>query len=140
MAGEAAGPRAGAQGSRPAGLPTQVLCGPAALEEVASHESVDAVMAAIVGAAGLASCLAAARAGKRLLLANKEALVVGGDLFLAAMKQGGAKLLPIDSEHSAIFQSLAGRPGDLGCAGREDHPHRVGRARSAPASRQRCAM
>ena len=63
--------------SEAAGLPTRVLCGPAALEEVASHESVDAVMAAIVGAAGLASCLAAARAGKRLLLANKEALVVG---------------------------------------------------------------
>jgi 1-deoxy-D-xylulose-5-phosphate reductoisomerase len=63
-------------------------------------------MAAIVGAAGLASCLAAARAGKRLLLANKEALVVGGDYFLNAVKSGGAKLLPIDSEHSAVFQSL----------------------------------
>jgi 1-deoxy-D-xylulose-5-phosphate reductoisomerase len=88
------------------GLTTQVLAGQAAMEEMASHESVDTVMAAIVGAAGLASCLAAARAGKRLLLANKEALVVGGELFLAAMKQGGARLLPIDSEHSAIFQSL----------------------------------
>jgi 1-deoxy-D-xylulose-5-phosphate reductoisomerase len=88
------------------GLRTQVLWGQAALEEMASHELVDTVMAAIVGAAGLASCLAAARAGKRLLLANKEALVVGGELFLAAMKQGGAMLLPIDSEHSAIFQSL----------------------------------
>jgi 1-deoxy-D-xylulose-5-phosphate reductoisomerase len=88
------------------GLATQVLAGQAALEEMASHESVDTVMAAIVGAAGLAPCLAAARAGKRLLLANKEALVVGGELFLAAMKQGGASLLPIDSEHSAIFQSL----------------------------------
>ena len=63
-------------------------------------------MAAIVGAVGLASCLAAARAGKRLLLANKEALVVGGELFMKAVKQGGATLLPIDSEHSAIFQSL----------------------------------
>ena len=63
-------------------------------------------MAAIVGAAGLASCMTAARAGKRLLLANKEALVVGGDVFMAAVRQGGAKLLPIDSEHSAIFQSL----------------------------------
>jgi 1-deoxy-D-xylulose-5-phosphate reductoisomerase len=63
-------------------------------------------MAAIVGAAGLASCLAAARAGKRLLLANKEALVVGGELFLEAVRAGGARLLPIDSEHSAIFQSL----------------------------------
>ncbi len=88
------------------GLPTRVLQGPGALEEVAAHPAVDAVMAAIVGAAGLASCLAAARAGKRLLLANKEALVVGGDVFLDAVKQGGARLLPIDSEHSAIFQSL----------------------------------
>jgi 1-deoxy-D-xylulose-5-phosphate reductoisomerase len=71
---------------------------------------VDAVMAAIVGAAGLAPCLAAASAGKRLLLANKEALVVGGDVFLAAVAQGGARLLPIDSEHSAIFQSLPEDP------------------------------
>jgi 1-deoxy-D-xylulose-5-phosphate reductoisomerase len=67
---------------------------------------VDTVMASIVGAAGLSSCIAAARAGKKLLLANKEALVVGGELFLAAVKEGGATLLPIDSEHSAIFQSL----------------------------------
>lgn len=88
------------------GLDTQVLSGPDAIAFVASHELVDTVMAAIVGAAGLASCLAAARAGKRLLLANKEALVVGGDFFLQAVAEGGAKLLPIDSEHSAIFQSL----------------------------------
>ena len=67
-------------------------------------------MAAIVGAAGLASCLAAARAGKRLLLANKEALVVGGELFMEAVRAGGATLLPIDSEHSAIFQSLPEDP------------------------------
>jgi 1-deoxy-D-xylulose-5-phosphate reductoisomerase len=67
-------------------------------------------MAAIVGAAGLASCISAARAGKRLLLANKEALVVGGELFMSAVEQGGAKLLPIDSEHSAIFQSLPEDP------------------------------
>ena len=87
-------------------LPTRVLWSPSALEEVAAHPDVDAVMASIVGAAGLASCLAAARAGKKLLLANKEALVVGGDLFMAAVRQGGARLLPIDSEHSAIFQSL----------------------------------
>jgi len=87
-------------------LPTQVLYGPVAIEEIASHDQVDTVMAAIVGAAGLASCLAAARSGKRLLLANKEALVVGGDYFLQAVQQGGAKLLPIDSEHSAVFQSL----------------------------------
>ncbi|HTH80088.1 MAG TPA: 1-deoxy-D-xylulose-5-phosphate reductoisomerase [Ramlibacter sp.] len=89
---------------------TKVLWGAKALAEVASHESVDSVMAAIVGAAGLASCIAAARAGKRLLLANKEALVVGGELFMTAVKQGGAKLLPIDSEHSAIFQSLPEDP------------------------------
>jgi 1-deoxy-D-xylulose-5-phosphate reductoisomerase len=88
------------------GLPTQILSGAESLSLMAEHESVDTVMAAIVGAAGLASCLAAARAGKRLLLANKEALVVGGNYFLNAVKQGGAKLLPIDSEHSAVFQSL----------------------------------
>ena len=87
-------------------LPTQVLAGPQALLEIAAHDEVDAVMAAIVGAAGLAPCLAAARAGKRLLLANKEALVVGGEVFLAAVREGGATLLPIDSEHSAIFQCL----------------------------------
>jgi 1-deoxy-D-xylulose-5-phosphate reductoisomerase len=92
------------------GLDVQVLWKTEALDMVSSHESVDAVMAAIVGAAGLAPCLAAARAGKRLLLANKEALVVGGDVFLQAVKQGGATLLPIDSEHSAIFQSLPDDP------------------------------
>jgi 1-deoxy-D-xylulose-5-phosphate reductoisomerase len=91
---------------RAEGLQTQVLSGTDALDEVASHPDVDAVMAAIVGAAGLSPCLAAARQGKRLLLANKEALVVGGEVFLAAVQQGGATLLPIDSEHSAIFQSL----------------------------------
>jgi 1-deoxy-D-xylulose-5-phosphate reductoisomerase len=88
------------------GLPTRVLMGADALEAIASHEEVDAVMAAIVGAAGLAPCLAAARAGKRLLLANKEALVVGGELFMDTVRAGGATLLPIDSEHSAIFQAL----------------------------------
>ena len=88
------------------GLQTHVLSGPQALNDVASAPEVDMVMAAIVGAAGLASCLNAARAGKRLLLANKEALVVGGELFLDAVQQGGAKLLPIDSEHSAVFQAL----------------------------------
>jgi 1-deoxy-D-xylulose-5-phosphate reductoisomerase len=85
---------------------TEVLAGARALEEVAAHPDVDAVMAAIVGAAGLASALAAARAGKRLLLANKEALVVGGAFFMQAVQAGGATLLPIDSEHSAIFQCL----------------------------------
>jgi 1-deoxy-D-xylulose-5-phosphate reductoisomerase len=109
MAGEDAG-RELARKIEGAGLATRVLWGQSALEEMASHELVDAVMAAIVGAAGLASCLAAARAGKRLLLANKEALVVGGELFLETMRRGGAKLLPIDSEHSAIFQSLPEDP------------------------------
>lgn len=87
-------------------LDAQVLWAQDALEMIASHELVDTVMAAIVGAAGLAPCMAAARAGKRLLLANKEALVVGGDVFMQAVEAGKAKLLPIDSEHSAIFQSL----------------------------------
>jgi 1-deoxy-D-xylulose-5-phosphate reductoisomerase len=91
-------------------LPTRVLWGVQAITMVASHELVDTVMAAIVGAAGLASCLAAAQSGKRLLLANKEALVVGGEYFMRAVAQGGAKLLPIDSEHSAVFQSLPDDP------------------------------
>ena len=91
-------------------LPTRVLIGADAIEKIASHEEVDAVMAAIVGAAGLGPCLAAARAGKRLLLANKEALVVGGELFMRTVREGGATLLPIDSEHSAIFQSLPEDP------------------------------
>jgi 1-deoxy-D-xylulose-5-phosphate reductoisomerase len=92
------------------GLATQVLLEPDALETIASDERVDAVMAAIVGAAGLGPCMAAARAGKRLLLANKEALVVGGEVFMQAVRDGGAQLLPIDSEHSAIFQSLPEDP------------------------------
>ncbi|MBC7467681.1 MAG: 1-deoxy-D-xylulose-5-phosphate reductoisomerase [Ramlibacter sp.] len=109
MADEAAG-RELARKVQANGLDTQVRSGQAAIEMIASQESVDTVMAAIVGAAGLASCLAAARAGKRLLLANKEALVVGGELFMAAVREGGATLLPIDSEHSAIFQSLPEDP------------------------------
>ena len=88
------------------GLTTQVDQAPEAIESVACSGEVDTVMAAIVGAAGRAPCLAAARAGKRLLLANKEALVVGGDVFMNAVREGGATLLPIDSEHSAIFQCL----------------------------------
>ena len=92
------------------GLPTQVIQAQDALEMIASHDDVDAVMAAIVGAAGLAPCLAAARAGKRLLLANKEALVGGGGLFMQTVRDGGATLLPIDSEHSAIFQCLPEDP------------------------------
>ena len=91
-------------------LPTRVLSGPGALDKLVGSDEVDTVMAAIVGAAGLSSCLAAAKAGKRLLLANKEALVVGAELFLEAVRSGGATMLPIDSEHSAIFQSLPEDP------------------------------
>ena len=87
-------------------LLTHVLYAYNALEMIASDDRVDVVMAAIVGAAGLPPCMAAAQAGKRLLLANKEALVVGGDVFMRAVAAGGARLLPIDSEHSAIFQAL----------------------------------
>jgi len=92
------------------GLETTVIQSLDALEMIASSDEVDTVMAAIVGSAGLAPCLAAAWAGKRLLLANKEALVVGGDVFLDAVREGAATLLPIDSEHSAIFQSLPEDP------------------------------
>ena len=91
---------------RERGSRTEVLDGVQALAQLAAHPEVDTVMAAIVGAAGLEPCLAAARAGKRLLLANKEALVVGGAHFMRAVLEGGALLLPIDSEHSAIFQCL----------------------------------
>jgi 1-deoxy-D-xylulose-5-phosphate reductoisomerase len=91
---------------RTAGLRTEVLHGAEALSQVAADPATDAVMGAIVGAAGLPPSLAAARAGKRLLLANKEAIVLGGALFMDAVKTGSATLLPIDSEHSAIFQCL----------------------------------
>src|SRR6185369_2604339 len=91
---------------RDAGVDTAVTSGAGALCELAAHPDADTVMAAIVGAAGLAPCLAAAAAGKRLLLANKEALVVGGALFMRTVARGGATLLPIDSEHSAIYQCL----------------------------------
>jgi 1-deoxy-D-xylulose-5-phosphate reductoisomerase len=92
-----------------AGLQTEVLVGAAGLCEVAAHPEVDAVMAAIVGAAGLKPTLAAVEAGKKVLLANKEALVMSGALFMQAVRKSGAVLLPIDSEHNAIFQCL---PGD----------------------------
>ncbi len=85
---------------------TEILHGPQALETVASLPDTDAVMAAIVGAAGLAPTLAAARAGKRVLLANKEALVMAGAVFMAEVQRSGALLLPIDSEHNAVFQSM----------------------------------
>jgi len=90
--------------------PPEVLAGTAALESVVALPQVDYVMAAIVGAAGLLPTLAAARAGKRLLLANKEALVVSGSLLMQAVANNGAEILPIDSEHNAVFQCL---PGDF---------------------------
>ncbi|HEX8595935.1 MAG TPA: 1-deoxy-D-xylulose-5-phosphate reductoisomerase [Pseudomonas sp.] len=89
-----------------AGLDTRVLVGERGLCEVASHPQVDTVLAAIVGAAGLRPTLAAVEAGKKVLLANKEALVMSGALFMQAVRQSGAVLLPIDSEHNAIFQCL----------------------------------
>ncbi len=99
------------------GCKTEVLQGLAALELVAAHEQVDAVMAAIVGAAGLLPTLAAVRAGKKVLLANKEALVMAGGLFTQAVSQSGALLLPIDSEHNAIFQCLPNHRSDYLAAG-----------------------
>ncbi len=101
---------------RAAGRPVEVLAGAADLERVATLPEVDQVMAAIVGAAGLLPTLAAARASKRVLLANKEALVMAGPLFVATARDHGAELLPIDSEHNAIFQCL---PPDFATAGLE---------------------
>ncbi|MFO7543384.1 MAG: 1-deoxy-D-xylulose-5-phosphate reductoisomerase [Thiobacillus sp.] len=99
-------------------LPVTVLEGEAALTEVAIAPEVDTLMAAIVGAAGLPATLAAAQAGKRILLANKETLVVSGQLFMDAIAASGSELLPIDSEHNAIFQSLPrGFDGDFQRAG-----------------------
>ena len=103
----------------------EVHGGDAALEAIAAHPEVDAVMAAIVGAAGLPATLAAARAGKQVLLANKEALVMSGALFMRALHEGGGALLPVDSEHSAIFQSL---PRGFAC-GREGEFERAGARR-----------
>ena len=111
--------RAGLKGK---GADTEVLQGPEALVRVATLPEVDAVMAAIVGAAGLPATIAAARAGKDVLLANKEALVMSGELFMRAVAEGGARLLPVDSEHSAIFQSL---PDDFAC-GRAGELERAG--------------
>ena len=91
---------------RNAGLPTKVRHGVEALSEMAAHPEVDIVMAAIVGAAGLEPTLAAARAGKKILLANKEVLVMAGQLFMQTVREHEALLLPVDSEHNAIFQSL----------------------------------
>ena len=94
-------------------VPTEVMHGVEALEMVAALPEVDTVMAAIVGAAGLRSALSAARAGKRILLANKESLVMSGDLFMREVSAHGATLLPIDSEHNAVFQCMPakGREG-----------------------------
>ena len=91
---------------RESGLACEVLSGPASIEQIAAAPEVDAVMAAIVGSAGLRSTLSAARAGKQLLLANKEALVMAGGLLMDSVAASGAMLLPIDSEHNAIFQAL----------------------------------
>jgi 1-deoxy-D-xylulose-5-phosphate reductoisomerase len=95
-----------AAGLRAAGSPTRVLAGGDALSQLASGDQVDIVMAAIVGAAGLPSTLAAARSGKRVLIANKESLVVAGSLLVEAARASGAELVPIDSEHNAIFQCM----------------------------------
>lgn len=89
-----------------AGIATEVLCGTTALEAVSTLPEVDAVMAAIVGAAGMPPTLAAAKAGKKIMLANKETLVLAGHLFMEAVHRSGSALLPIDSEHNAIFQAL----------------------------------
>jgi 1-deoxy-D-xylulose-5-phosphate reductoisomerase len=94
------------QGIKKNGLSTQVLQGSEALEKVSASDTIEIVMAAIVGSAGLASSLAAARAGKRILLANKESLVMSGKLFMDEVRDNNAELLPIDSEHNAIFQCM----------------------------------
>ena len=97
-----------------AGLPTQAHAGMDAIADLAAGGACQTVVAAIVGAAGLDSTLAAARAGKRLLLANKESLVLAGELLVAAARDGGACIVPIDSEHNAIFQCLDGRDSGSG--------------------------
>jgi 1-deoxy-D-xylulose-5-phosphate reductoisomerase len=97
---------------RGAGLATRVLAGPEGLCTIAALPEADTVIAAIVGATGLEPTLAAAKSGKRILLANKETLVLSGKLFIAALRDGGSSLLPIDSEHNAIFQCL---PSDQAC-------------------------
>ena len=103
---------------------TRLLSGSGALETIAGHERVRVVMAAIVGAAGLASTLAAVEAGKRVLLANKESLVMSGDLFMDTARRTGADIIPIDSEHNAVFQCLP--PGDDGIDGSQlRHVHKI---------------
>jgi len=103
---------------RAAGSATEVLCGEQALEQVAALPQADTVMAAIVGIAGLRATFAAVKAGKRVLLANKEALVSAGPVFMDAVRSRGVTLIPIDSEHNAVFQALPGTfAGDLAAAG-----------------------
>ncbi|MGH9399270.1 MAG: 1-deoxy-D-xylulose-5-phosphate reductoisomerase [Thermoanaerobaculia bacterium] len=97
----------------PAGVTPRIVTGPEGLDEVASFDAADIVVGGLVGALGLRSAYAAARAGKRLAMANKEPLVVAGDLILAAARKSGAELLPVDSEHCAIHQALrSGAPGE----------------------------
>ncbi|MDH1688328.1 1-deoxy-D-xylulose-5-phosphate reductoisomerase, partial [Stenotrophomonas maltophilia] len=96
-------------GLRDAGLSTEAHAGHAALDQLAASDACDTVVAAIVGAAGLSSTLAAAAAGKRILLANKESLVLAGELLTRTAERAGAEIIPIDSEHSAIFQCLRSR-------------------------------
>ena len=104
-------------GLRDAGLATQAHAGAAALDQLAASADCDTLVAAIVGAAGLSSTLAAAAAGKRILLANKESLVLAGELLMRQAAAGGAEIIPIDSEHSAIFQCLRSRDATLHGAG-----------------------
>ncbi len=125
-----------------AGSGTEVAAGDEGLVvAVATLAEADTVLAAIVGAVGLPSTLAAARAGKRILLANKEALVMGGELFMDAVKAGGATLLPIDSEHNAIFQCLPPATSasalDARACARSSSPRRAGRSASARRRRWR---
>ncbi len=114
--------RARALAALVADLPVEVLHGEAALEEISALPEVDTVMAAIVGAAGLRPALAAARAGKRILLANKETLVMAGRFFMEAVREGGATILPIDSEHNAIFQCMPAEFGAECRAQSSEHP------------------
>ncbi|MEW5834886.1 MAG: 1-deoxy-D-xylulose-5-phosphate reductoisomerase [Pseudomonadota bacterium] len=106
-----------AKGLAAAGVRCDVASGPEAVAQAAAGPLCDTVVAAIVGAAGLDSTLAAARAGKRLLLANKESIVMAGPLLLAALREGGGELIPVDSEHNAIFQCLPGGRPDLARSG-----------------------
>ena len=104
-------------GLRDAGLSTEAHAGHAALDQLAASDACDTVVAAIVGAAGLSSTLAAAAAGKRILLANKESLVLAGELLTRTAERAGAEIIPIDSEHSAIFQCLRSRDASVDGAG-----------------------